>query len=157
MGNACGWNGVECCSQLTLSLDDEIKEAYGAYEGVYNIQRNYDIDGMPYWSRVRERIQDQYLHLWYVNPNTPAGLWTGYYQGYPTWHFGRNIGDEDVVLVISNETTDICPTNGKNNETIWLGNQDNWTEKLNQYVHLECKDFYINVCKKITTLSTLEL
>ena len=143
IGNTCGWIEAECCSKITLTLDDEIKEAYGAFECRYSLSQS-TINDMPLWTCWNNE-QFQMNFIWYKAPT---------YGNEGTWNFGVNPGGGyptgDITVKIPSETTDICPTNEEAN---WVGN----SQDISQYVHLECKDFYINVCKKITTLSTLEL
>ena len=85
---------------------------------------------MPYWSG-----SSGFKLLWFEPQN-----WLHGYNS-PRWHFGGSFPSVgDIVIVMSNETPDICPTNGNIEEANWVGNMD-WTEpiNINQYVHLECK------------------
>ena len=89
---------------------------------------------MPYWTMVNEQGQGKFL--WYEPPN---GL--GNYP-HPVWNFGHfPTSAGDIVIGMSPETADICPTNGNIEEAIWFGSP-NWAEKINQYVSLECKFFF---------------
>ena len=127
IGNTCGWIEAECCSKITLTLDDEIKEAYGAFECRYSLSQS-TINDMPLWTCWNNE-QFQMNFIWYKAPT---------YGNEGTWNFGVNPGGGyptgDITVKMPSETTDICPTNEEAN---WVGK----TEDISQYVHFECKDF----------------
>ena len=132
IGNTCGWIEAECCSKITLTLDDEIKEAYGAFECRYSLSQS-TINDMPLWTCWNNE-QFQMNFIWYKAPT---------YGNEGTWNFGVNPGGGsstgDIIVKMPSETTDICPTNEEAN---WFGNINSLqTEDISQYVHFECKDF----------------